>query len=110
MRAIERINALTPASLAANTNNYAPTSGRYYDNWNISASGAVNLTGIADGWADRVIHLYNGGAKTITLKNDVTSSNGNRFFLGVDFVLTPNTSISLKRSDVGGGNGGWVKV
>lgn len=110
-RAIEHVNALTPASIAANTNNYAPTSGRYYENWNISATSAFNLTGMADGWADRVIHLYNGGANTITLKNDVTSSAGNRFFLGADFSLTANISISVKwRSDVGGGNGGWVKV
>jgi hypothetical protein len=109
-RAVIRVNALAPAALAVNTDNYAPTSGRYYDNWNVSASGAVNLTGIADGWADRVITLYNAGSNTITLKNNTTSSNGNRFFLGADFSLTAGISISLKwQSGVGGGNGGWVR-
>lgn len=100
------INALAPAALTVNTDNYAPTNGQYYDFWIIGATGAVNLTGIANGFAGARLNLYNNTAFTITMKNNATSSAGNRFFFGADFSLAAGISLAIAwNSEVNG----WIK-
>lgn len=100
------INALAPAALTVNTDNYAPTNGQYYDFWIVGATGAVNLTGIANGFAGARLNLYNNTAFTITMKNNATSSAGNRFFFGADFSLAAGISLAIAwNSEVNG----WIK-
>lgn len=87
---------ITPAALAANTNDYTEAGGDDVMVWRISASAPINLTGVAAppvGTSPLRI-LRNVGANTITLqKQSVLSVAANRF----DF---PPATIALQ-------GGGW---
>lgn len=106
--AVQRSAALTPSALTVNTNDYAPTGidGTYAVR--LSATGAVDLTGIYTGGSGdtpipganapgRELKLINIGANTITLKHDATSTAAYRFLCpgSVDFSLTANTVVDL---------------
>jgi len=85
---------ITPAALVANTNDYTVAGGDDVMVWRISATGAVNLTGIAapPAGTSPLRILRNVGANTITLqKQSVLSIADNRF----DF---PPATISLQGS------------
>jgi hypothetical protein len=75
---------ITPAALAANTNDYAPSNGLQARRWRISATAPVNLTGIAAPLFDGTeILLLNVGAQTITVTNaDAASLAANRILTG----------------------------
>ena len=92
-------NDISPTALAANTDNYAPTGIATAITLRISASSAVDLTGIAGGATmidGRELILINiGTTNTITLKNDVTSTAANRFLLNADFALAANMACKL---------------
>jgi hypothetical protein len=61
---------ITPAALAANTNDYAPANLATSSRLRISASAGINLTGIVAPATDgRILILSNVGGSTITLKN-----------------------------------------
>ena len=92
---ILRWTATSPAQLSANTNNYDPGDANVL---RLSASGAINLTGITRGDESRLLTLVNVGTNTITLKNqDANSSAQNRIIgLGAaDFALAANVSALL---------------
>jgi hypothetical protein len=88
---------LSPAALAANTDNWAPASFATSTWIRISSDAARNLTGIAGGASGRMIYLSNQGAFTITLKHETTSTATNRLQCpgAVDFSLTAGTSVML---------------
>lgn len=89
----------SPTALGANTDNYAPTGIADIATLRISASSAVDLTGINSGVTmveGRELWLINIGTNTITLKNDVTSTAANRFLLNADFSLASNMSCLLR--------------
>lgn len=87
---------IAPAALGANTDNWNPaglaTSSFIY----VTASGAINLTGIVAQTAGTYLTLYNGGSNAITLKDDVTSTAANRFSIGSDFILDAKQSVILR--------------
>lgn len=106
-----------PAQIAANTNNYNPSSVVCATSATllINSDAARNLTGIAGGVAGCKLVLINNGSFTITLKDsDGNSTAGNRFSVGGDFSLTANAGIDLYydgaasrwRSVTGSGSGG----
>jgi hypothetical protein len=89
---------ITPTELAANTDNWSPTNlatARYI---RVSASVAVDLTGIVAALSGREIILWNGGSSTITIKNDATSTAANRFLTpgATDFALTQYKSVLIR--------------
>ena len=78
---------LSPTALAANTDNYNPGTARHL---RLSASSAVNLTGIVAGVDGQELFIWNvGTTNTITLKHQVTSTAANQFFTttGADLAL-----------------------
>lgn len=87
---------ITPTTLAANTDDWAPTGFSTASMVRASASAAYNLTGIAGGAAGRMIMLHNVGSYAITLKNDTTSTAANRFALSADYTLGAAQSVLLE--------------
>jgi len=73
-------------SLTGNTNDLAI--GRSSVIVRLSADGAYNLTGMANGAQNRWVILWNSSANTITLKNeDAASTAANRYALKADIAL-----------------------
>lgn len=97
----DTINFITPTVLAANTNDYNPTNGAQTSLWRISASGAINLTGIAAPLANAFmspLFLINIGTFSITVTNqDVNSQAANRVITGTgaSVVLAQDQSMTL---------------
>ncbi len=82
--------ANTPAALSANTNDWSPGPGWFN---RISASSAVNLTGMVAGQDGEVRFLWNVGANTITLVHQSASSSAANRWLsttGADLALAAN--------------------
>lgn len=82
---------ITPAALAANTNDYAPTSIQSAAVLRIASTGAVDLTGIVAATTAHAKLLLNVGTQTITLKHaSASSSAANRLRCAgaADFSLT----------------------
>ena len=86
---------VTPATLTADANDYAPGAGDIY---RLSADAARNLTGWT-AWNDGTVKLLvNVGVNNITLKHQSASSSAsNRFIIqwAGDFVLSPGFSAIL---------------
>lgn len=88
---------ITPTTLAANTNDYAPTGLSTASTLRLSASAAYNLTGLTGGEDGRILLLHNVGSFTITLKDENAGSTAaNRFALSADVQLVPDTSTMLQ--------------
>lgn len=87
--ALYESGVLTPAALAANTDDYAPAGYSSVSLLALSATTPVNLTGIV-AVTNLTLWLLNTSANAITLKHDVTSTAANRFYGpgAADFVLT----------------------
>ncbi|HYG78676.1 MAG TPA: hypothetical protein VEK08_26990 [Planctomycetota bacterium] len=89
---------ITPTTLAANTNDWNPTSLATSNTIRVAASSAVDLTGItahASAW--QTIILHNVGTFTITLKDESASSSAaNRFALDSDDPVPADTSRVLQ--------------
>lgn len=89
-----QVGIITPTALAGNTDNWAPTGLSTARVIRVSATGAVDLTGIDVSVfgtpSGTMLRLVNVGANTITLKNNVTSSASNRFLMVADFSLVAN--------------------
>lgn len=84
---------ISPTSIGANTNDYAPTSLSTATRIRLTSSGAFNITGLTGGASGRVITLANIGSNNLTLTHDdALSTAANRFFIrgSASFVLTPN--------------------
>lgn len=104
------LGVITPAALAANTSDYAPAGFANAQVVRISASAAVNLTGLAGGAAGRWVILRNVGANAITLTNqDVTSAAANRFSLpgAASLVLGVQSSVELWYDTT---TGNWASI
>lgn len=85
---------ISPAALAANTNDWAPTGLSAATVIKLSASSAINLTGISGGADGRVLVLQNTGSNAITLTGaDTNSASANRF--ATASVLQPGTVLAL---------------
>lgn len=109
---------ITPAALTVNTNDYNPAGLATAARLRMSATGALNLTGISAGAGGRRLVLHNIGGAAITLKDDVTSTAANRFALNGDIVLSQDQSLQIEYDGttarwraiggIGGGGGGGV--
>lgn len=97
--------ALTPAQITADTNDYNPTNLKHAGVLILTTDAARNLTGLVptttgDTTDGRSIELYNGGSQNLTLKDQNTSSASaaaNRFNLGgADITLSPGASATLR--------------
>lgn len=94
---------ITPTILGADTNNYNPTSLQTSSIIRLSSSLAISLTGVTapNTARNKVLFLYNVGAFNITLVNASASSTaGNRFNMGANLILAPNSGIILTYDQV----------
>lgn len=88
---------ISPTSLSANTNNWAPTGFDTCSVIRMNATADWNLTGIAGGGGGLLKFLHNISTSTVTLKNEsANSSAGNRIKLSADYALAPNQSVLLQ--------------
>lgn len=94
-------NDHTSGVLGASQNNYDPGA---FASWvRFQSSGAIDITGIANGADGRVLPIVNIGANAITLKNeDANSTAANRFTLpsAADIVLGAGDGCFLLYSGV----------
>ncbi len=87
---------ISPASIGANQNNYAPTGLAGASVLRLTASGAYNITGLGGGTDGRIITLVNIGANAITLMDENASSTAaNRFALAGNITLAQDQSAVL---------------
>lgn len=89
---------LTPTTLAADTHDYAPTRHQEAAIFRLSASAAVNLTGLQGGSDAREVVLMNVGANNIVLSHESASSTAAYRWLG------PGSASVTLRPD------GWVRA
>jgi hypothetical protein len=109
---------ISPAQLAANTDNWAPTGLETAAVIRVSTDASRNLTGLTGGADGRIITLMNVGSFDLVLKHDVTSTAANRFYCpdSADFTLKRNMTAILNydatssRWRVTGGGGGASAV
>lgn len=88
---------ITPTTLAASQNDYTPTGISTAAVVRLSASVAVDITGLVSSTSGRIIALCNVGSFNITLKDEsVSSTAANRFAFTGDVVLTPDSGIVLQ--------------
>lgn len=87
---------ISPASIGASQNNYAPAGHDTASVLRLTASAAYNITGLAGGADGRVLTLFNIGTNTITLKaEDAASTAANRFDIGSDIAIGADRSAVL---------------
>jgi hypothetical protein len=87
---------ISPTSLSADQNNYAPAGFATASVLRLTSSSAVNITGLAGGSDGRTITIFNIGSSNIVLKNQSTSSTDlNRFAINADFTLGADQSATL---------------
>lgn len=86
---------ITPTTLTLSTDNWNPTSLSTASVIRVSASAAINLTGIVGGASGRILVLQNVGSFTITLIDDATSTAANRFQLMYDIPLLAGGAVTL---------------
>lgn len=94
--ALSATGDISPAVLAANTDDWAPVGFATASTIRASSSAAINLTGIAAGTDGRLLMLHNVGTFAITLKDDATSTAANRFQMNGDYPLNPDASVLLE--------------
>lgn len=84
-------------TLASNTSNWAPTGFASCNIIRLTASAAINLSGIGAGTAGRRITLMNVGTNTVTILHNSTSTAANQFLCpgSVNFSLTANKCVDL---------------
>lgn len=93
---------LSPAAIAANTDDYAPTNHATNTIWRLSTSGgnSYTISGIASVASGRILFLQNvnaAGAGNITLLSEGTGSTAaNRFTGPSAFVLRPGQGVLLE--------------
>lgn len=107
------------ATIAADTDNWAPTGLATAGVIQITATGASrNLNGLTGGSDGRMLWLENVGAQNVVLKDEAGSSTAaNRFALPADVTLTPD-SLAIIKYDAGtsrwrvvaGGGGAGIAI
>lgn len=92
-------DVISSGALGANQNDYAGLDGANVGR--LSASTAIDITGIAGGFDGRILYLYNIGANTITLKNNNGSSaEASQFDIGADYELTGDNGVVIQYDGV----------
>lgn len=87
---------ISPASIAASQNDYAPTGHATAAVMRLTAGAAYNITGLAGGAEGRILTLFNVGNNTITLKAlDVASTPANRLDIGSDISIAADQAAVL---------------
>jgi hypothetical protein len=87
---------ISPAALAADANDYAPTGFSTAIIVRLDSTAARNVTGLAGGAEGRWVWLINAGSYAITLKSqNVASLAVNRFAFSLDYVLQPGAAVQL---------------
>lgn len=99
-RDIQLPQGVSPGALAASQNNYAPTGIATNAVLRLTASGAINITGLDASQASlgtsTLMAIHNIGSNAITLKDeDASSTAANRFALASDIVLNQDESCLL---------------
>jgi hypothetical protein len=92
---VNRSGVISPTQLAANTDDWAPTSLATASVIRATTDASRNLTGLTGGVAGREIEIHNVGSFPLVLKNNVTSTAANRFLFGADITLTTDQCIKL---------------
>lgn len=94
--AVSFSSIITPSSLAANQNDYAPTSFSTSSHVRQDSSAAYTITGWAGGGAGRLFTYTNISAYAHTFSDESASSTAaNRFALKTDLVVRPDTSVDF---------------
>lgn len=85
----------TPAQFVANTDDFVLGS---FNTLRVSSSTSINLSGITQGAAGRLLRLINVGSQNIVIVNDATSTAANRFLTGTgaNITMLPLDVISLE--------------
>jgi hypothetical protein len=92
--AVSATSITTPTALAADTNNYAPTSFSSTFHMRQSSSLAVTITGLAGGTAGRFFGYTNVSSYNHTFADESSSSTAaNRFALQADLVVFPEMTV-----------------
>jgi hypothetical protein len=93
---VPNANVITPAQIAANTNNYQPTDIDTALVLRVSTDASRNLTGIYNGATDRNrwLLIINVGNFDVVLKHNVTSTSAYRFACPGGADLTLNSADS----------------
>jgi hypothetical protein len=89
---------LQPAALTASVNDYAPDAADLKTSWQLTASTAVSITGIAPGAAPegRLLFISNNAAPVITLvNNSAASAAANLFAFTGDVALANFAAVTL---------------
>lgn len=89
--------SISPANLAANTNDWNPTDLQFATVILLNqTTSSISLTGLSGGVSGREILFLNTGTQAITLANESASSTAaNRFTLGSDFSVAPKSGVYL---------------
>jgi len=90
---------ISPTSIGADQNNYAPTGLADASMLRLTSSAAYNITGLTGGAVGRVVTLHNIGAYNLTLVDESSSSTAaNRFGLSdsQNVVLIPDQACVLQ--------------
>lgn len=92
------LNAISPAQLTANTDNWNPTGLATGDKIRVTTDASRNLTGIVAPSVNRLVILENIGAFDLVLVHDATSTAANRFLCpdDVDLTLPPDSGVFLQ--------------
>lgn len=94
--AVSFSSIITPSSLGADQNNYAPTSFSTTSHVRQDSSAAYTITGWAGGGAGRLFTYTNISAYKHTFSDESTSSDAeNRFALKANLVVPPDTSVDF---------------
>lgn len=88
---------ISPTQIAADQNDYSPTSLSTSSVLRLTSDAARNITGLAGGADGRIIIIHNVGSYAITLKDESSSSSAaNRFALSADISIAVDTSVLLQ--------------
>jgi hypothetical protein len=87
---------ISPTQLAANTNNWAPTSLATASVIRFSTDASRNITGLTGGADGRVLLLMNVGSfPAVLTREDANSTAANRFAFASDITVQPNQGVHL---------------
>jgi hypothetical protein len=96
-RTVTLTGDITPPTLSANVDNYAPAGHADASTFKISSNANRNITGLVGGTDGREKRLLNVGAYNIVLKNEDSSSTAaNRFAVGGDITIPPSLGVILQ--------------
>jgi hypothetical protein len=98
---------ITPTALAANTNDWNPTSLATASTIRFATTAIYSITGLQGGADGRLLTLYNVGSFATIFPNESSSSTAaNRFAFGSDVIVGPNQGLIIQYDSVVSG-GRW---